>query len=146
MLLVACRKDAPLVPFGSSDTHRSAVDERCGCLPPVLFEVQEVTGTSAVISWNVMPEATIYTIEVTRVDFQSPDNELAENTFFAITDKSQIYLSGLTPNSTYKYRVTTVCRSVVSSPSEWMEFDTKGFPIREPHLPGKENMLQSISL
>jgi len=140
MLLVACRKDVPLMPVISDDTLTYPVGERCGCLPPVMFEVQEVTGTSAGISWNAMPESTAYQIEVTLEDFQSPDAVFAENIFVAITDENHISLAGLTPNSTYHYRVTSICRSIISSPSELMQFDTKSPVIRKLRLPDHESI------
>ena len=140
MLLVACRKDAPLIPVISDDSLSSPVGERCGCLPPVMFEVQGVTGTSAEVFWNAMPETTAYQIEVILEDFQSPDVVSDGNIFVAITNNTNISLSGLTPNSNYKYRVTTICRSVISSPSEWMQFDTKNPVIRKLRLPEHESI------
>jgi hypothetical protein len=142
ILSVACHKNAPLLPAVSDDTLELSLDERCGCLPPVKFDIEKVTAVSASISWNTMPESVGYEIEIIGLEYKSSSDEFSEARSYA-TANNQIYLTGLTPNTTYKYRVQTVCRNAESDFSEIMQFDTKERQVRQPHLPGQVNSQSS---
>ncbi len=139
---VACHKNTPLLPAISDESLLLSLDERCGCLPPVKFDIDNVTAVSADISWNTMPEAVGYEIEIIGLEYKSASGDFSEARSYAISD-NQISLSGLLPNTSYKYRTKTVCGNAESDFSEIMQFDTKERRARQPHLPDQVNSQSS---
>lgn len=147
LLTAACKKDVPVLPIYSNDPPDTSITERCGCLPPVSFDVQNVTDVSAHISWNAMPEASGYQIEVISAGYETPGSTSANVHIIATTDDNHITLSGLlVPNTRYKFSVTTVCRIMNSEPSASVQFETKSPRMEEPWLPELEGEQSQSSM
>jgi len=128
MLLFACQQEPLLTPKISESTP---VSERCGCLPPVTFEVQNITDVSAEIFWNAMPEATGYQVEVLEISDENAENGPFNSKFIETTGETRLNLSGLAPNTAYQFTVTTVCRFIKSDPSAATQFETESVATRK---------------
>ncbi|MBV6439633.1 MAG: hypothetical protein EPGJADBJ_01279 [Saprospiraceae bacterium] len=124
MSMTACQKDNPLTPTVNKRAFLLATDDRCGCLPPVEFDVRNTTDVSADLHWNTMPEATAYRVEVSSEDLPEAGDVSANVHIFEVTEDNQLSLTGLNPGTQYQYRVTTLCRSMESYASETMYFET----------------------
>lgn len=123
LLTTACRKDEFLSP---DMTNKLPASERCGCLPPAIFDTPNVTNVSAELGWGTMPEALAYRIEV----FGPYENDA----YVVETESNRITLANLVPDSRYQYRVTTICRVMDSYVSQDMFFETKITPHGDPGL------------
>lgn len=142
MFFFACRQEPLLIP---NVTEATPVNERCGCLPPVTFEVQNITDVSAEISWNAMPEATGYQVEVLEISDENAENGPFNSKFIETTSENRLNLSGLAPNTAYQFTVTTVCRFIKSDPSAATQFETESVATRK-QLPGQKRSVQSATL
>lgn len=132
MWMTACQKDESL----SSDANNSAfappASDRCGCMRPVIFNTQNKTDVSVDILWNAMPEAVAYRIELSKRDFLASNDDDFSNAHVIETTEDEISLANLSPDTRYKFRVTTICRVMESSVSETMFFETKTTPHGDP--------------
>jgi len=122
MFVAACQKDVPSVTLNNDEAQAS---ERCGCLPPGILGVQNITSSSAELSWEAMPEAIAYRIEVSNGEFGVVDDRFAATRIFETTNLNKLTLSGLYSSTGYKYRVTTICGSMESVVSSTFYFVTK---------------------
>ena len=127
VLMAACQKET--LPE-SEATFAPPPSDRCACLAPVEFNARNATDVSIDLSWNTMPEAVAYRVEVTD-QFNSSD-ALGTIIFDEITEGNQITVSHLAPNTRYQYRVTTLCGSDESSTSDVMSFVTADFNPGDP--------------
>jgi hypothetical protein len=125
LFLTACQKEAPLLSDNSSDTFAPPPSERCGCMAPVASAVVKVTGVSAGLSWETMPEAIGYRVELTSSDFGAGEDTVTDMYIFETTENSHIALTNLSPDTRYQYRLTTICRVSESSVSDIKSFETK---------------------
>lgn len=124
VFLSACQKDASLLSDNSSDSFAPPPSERCGCMAPVASAVMKITDVSAVLSWEAMPEAVGYRVELTSSDFGAEEDAFADIYVFEMTE-NDITLANLIPDTYYQYRLTTLCSFSESSVSDIRAFQTK---------------------
>ena len=125
MFVTACQKDVPTGVVNNDDAIASPAGERCGCLPPGVLGAQNITNSSAELSWDAMPEAIAYRIEVSNGEFGVVDDSFAATRIFETTNLNKLTLTGLYSSTGYKYRVTTICSSMESEVSSTFYFETK---------------------
>lgn len=125
IFVAACQKDAPSISVNNEDAIASLTSERCGCLPPEVLGAQNITNTSAELSWDAMPEAIAYRVEVSNGDFDVVDDQFAVTKIFETTNLNKLTLTGLYASTGYKYRITTICGNMESVVSSTYYFETK---------------------
>ena len=125
MLVSACQKASSPMIADDSNLFAPPASERCGCLPPGVLSAQNITNVSAKLSWEAMPEAIAYRIEVTNGDFGAVDDGFAATHIYETTNINELTLTGLYSSTGYKYRVTTICGSMESVVSPTYYFETK---------------------
>lgn len=87
-----------------------------GCGKPIGLQANNITNTSAVLSWNKVQNAVSYTI---RVEKESGANQ----EFTVSTTDTFVTVTGLVPGSLYKFKVRSVCTGH-SKWSKWKFFST----------------------
>lgn len=135
----ACQKETLLVPENTANMPSA---ERCGCLPPVVFKMQNVTDVSAKISWNTMPEATGYQLEFVESAFANEEGGVSG--FIETTGDNQLTINGLKPGTAYKFTVTSLCGLVKSDLSVVTQFETKTSARKQ--LPSQKRRSQPSTL
>jgi chitodextrinase len=126
-LMASCQKEEQSSPDQSFAPPPSA---RCGCMAPIEFNAKNATDISIDLSWNNMPEAVAYRVEVS--DKFSQADALGTIIFSEITEGTRVTVSRLAPNTKYQYRVTTLCGNTESSVSEIQTFVTADFHHGDP--------------
>ncbi|MBK8965420.1 MAG: fibronectin type III domain-containing protein [Saprospiraceae bacterium] len=128
LLVAACKKEA--LPEAQGALVDSATTDRCGCMAPVEMGAQNASDVSVDLLWNAMPEAVAYQLEVAS-QFDAPD-DFAPFYHKTITEGTRTTVNQLEPNTRYFYRITTICGSDVSSPSDIRSFVTADFHHGDP--------------
>jgi len=128
MLMTACQKGELPTLDTTDKIFASPASDRCGCLPPVTLETRKITNVSALLLWEVMPESVGYRIEVARVTDRAADDNFSNAHVIETAGDTELALTNLTPNTHYKYRVTTICRVMDSFVSPTAYFHTKTTP------------------
>ncbi|MCQ2271792.1 MAG: fibronectin type III domain-containing protein [Bacteroidales bacterium] len=81
------------------------------CSNPTAPVVTDITGTSAVISWNAAPYGvTSYTVEYGVAESGSTEQVVVE-------DATTVTLTGLEPQTDYEFTITSVCNSETLEPT-----------------------------
>lgn len=90
--------------FTAVQTFKTEVAPQTDCKAPVVLSSKEITLTSAVLSWNPVPNADTYLVEYWQTGF-------ANTPSFAKTQDTVITISGLVPGKKYEWEVKTYCKS-----------------------------------
>ncbi|MDA9663613.1 fibronectin type III domain-containing protein [bacterium] len=88
------------------------------CSQPVNLSTNNITSTSANLSWDIHPAAQAYKIKWKEIG--SPVNVVIDTNNF-------ISISNLSPNSNYKWKIRTICDSIfnnLSAFTSWQYFNT----------------------
>ena len=134
LLMAACQKGELSTLDTSDKIFASPASDRCGCLPPVTLEARKITNVSSLLLWDAMPESVGYRIEVTRVADRAADDNFSNAHVIETAGDTELTLTNLTPNTHYKYRVTTICRVMDSFVSPTAYFHTKPTPYGDPNF------------
>ena len=137
-MTAACTKEDSTSFTGEpQDEFAPPPSDRCGCSAPAEIYPINGLGTSVEITWNEMPEATGYQVEFSTVKFSGRDRV---KTF--TTESGFIAFTGLQPQTEYQVRITTQCKSGVSSMSPWMPFNSGGGVHGDP---GTKKTIQALT-
>ncbi len=128
LLMAACKKEA--LPETQGALMDSSAGDRCGCMAPVEMEAKNASDVSVDLLWNAMPEALAYQLEVAS-QFDAPD-DFAPFYYKTIIEGTRTTVNHLEPNTRYFYRITTICGSDESSPSDIRSFVTADFHHGDP--------------
>ena len=127
LLMAACQKEdqAEL-----DQKFAPPPSDRCGCMAPVELNANNATDVSIDLSWNAMPEAIAYSVEV--ADRFNGTDAFNDVLFSEILEGTRITVTHLAPNTQYEFRVTTLCANEESSISETAAFVTGDFHHGDP--------------
>ena len=90
------------------------------CVAPMILSAV-VGGDSATLSWNLVPGATQYNIEV------EDEQNNPSNFHLEVSSQDSFYVvTGLTANVLYKFKVRTPCAGGQSDWSDWLFFNGNG--------------------
>lgn len=100
--------------------HFSKMDGICAaCNTPTGLAASNATGTTALLSWAAVSDASAYLIEV--------ENGAGNPIIFRVATSvstSSYTVTGLLPNKAYKFKVRTKCGGNKSSWTEWFAFNS----------------------
>lgn len=132
ILSTACnRENGPLPGVADHELTGQAAD-RCGCMAPDALEADHTGPVSLDLSWNVMPEAVGYRVEITSAGFHDTDGDFTGICLTQTTEENRLSLAKLTPNTSYQYRVTTLCSNDESASSKITAFETRATVTGDP--------------
>ena len=84
-----------------------------------------------------MPEAVGYRVEVSSTGFPDTDRDFTATYLTQTTEENQLSLAKLTPDTEFRFRITTLCGNDESAPSPVAVFETRttvtGDPGPEQH-------------
>ena len=95
------------------------------CAPPTNGMIEDLSATTATISWDIVPCALRYTMQYRKI---LPTG--AWSTKVNVNDTTTM-LTGLLPNTSYQFRVRSLCPSPNPSTSDWLTitFTTPQLPM-----------------
>lgn len=94
------------------------IDVEEGCYAPGQIEVNNITDTSAEVSWTPSGEETEWMLTY----YEEGNEQNAET--IQVSDTPEIILSDLTPETTYEIYISTICEEEESVASETVSFET----------------------
>lgn len=141
LLMAACKKEA-LPEVQGALTDDSTTSDRCGCMAPVEMEARNASDISVDLLWNNMPEALAYQLEVAS-QFDATE-DFAPFYFKATIEGTRTTVKHLEPNTRYFYRITTICGSDESEPSDIRSFVTADFHHGDPEPRKKTIKLANV--
>ncbi|MEL7123984.1 MAG: fibronectin type III domain-containing protein, partial [Bacteroidota bacterium] len=94
------------------------------CTQPITPQVDQVTDTSAILSWNPDFSAMSYNVQYRLQGETTWDALSNDQVFESSTDTTNLNLLDLTPNTVYEYQITTVCESEIATPTLLDDFTT----------------------
>lgn len=146
LLMTACQKGELPTLDTTDNVFAPPASDRCGCLPPVALETDKITNVSALLLWDAMPESVGYRIEVARVTDRAAADNFSNAYVIETAGETELALTNLTPNTHYKYRVTTICRVMDSFVSPTAYFHTKAAPHGDPGIHLQQAHRQTIEV
>ena len=98
----------------------SAFSQGNSCPKATDLQASEITETSALLSWEGGEEVEKYSVDVKHGSQTKPFS------FSTSTSETTVSVDGLSPGSTYRFRVMTKCDKGSGGSSQWKEFTTAG--------------------
>ncbi len=99
---------------GIDDNCNGIVDDEINCIVPANLSTTNITGTSSKLNWDEIPAALGYVVKYNT----DGGNEKAKVTYSKFNTKP---ISGLAPNTTYFWRVKSVCSEEPKVATDWSE-------------------------
>ncbi|TNE59167.1 MAG: fibronectin type III domain-containing protein [Bacteroidetes bacterium] len=127
MLMAACQKEEQTT---LDQTFAPPPSDRCGCMAPTEISAQNATDISVDLNWNATPEAIAYVVEVADA-FYGPES-FGTIIFRQRVEGTRVQVTHLAPNTTYAYRIASVCGNDESTTSEILHFTTGDFNHGDP--------------
>ncbi len=110
----------PLLMFLFLLSTSSLLGQGNNCPKASSLQASEITETSALLSWEGGDEVEKYNIDVKHGAGTSPFSHSSS------TSETSVSVDGLSPGSTYRFRVMTKCDKGSGGSSQWKEFTTAG--------------------
>lgn len=89
-----------------------------GCLPPIIFENTNVNPTKVTVNWGGVTCALQYKIQIAQ------QGSTVRTTYKVDSSQHSFTLNGLKQNTTYKWRIASVCQGDTKFESPWSSYQT----------------------